>query len=174
MARIPEAEVQRLKEEIAVQRLIEEAGIELKRVGEDLAGRCPFHEDGEPSLKVTPAKNLWHCFGCQCGGGLIDWVMKLKGVSFRHAVELLKDESVLVAGSVSGGELVKRSTVRSLPPPVAPDADERALLVQVVEYLVRVRTASNFARPITSVSSASSAGLVIKAMEPLRTCSSSA
>ena len=43
MARIPEAEVQRLKDEIAVQRLIEATGIELKRVGKDLAGHCPFH-----------------------------------------------------------------------------------------------------------------------------------
>ena len=132
MARIPEAEVQRLKDEIAVQRLVEAAGIELKRVGKDLAGRCPFHEDSEPSLIVTPAKNLWHCFGCQCGGGPIDWVMKLKGVSFRHAVELLKDDSVLAARSV--GEPVKRSTVRALPAPVSLDADDRALLVQVVDY----------------------------------------
>ena len=54
MARIPEAEVQRLKEDVAVQRLIEEAGIELKRVGKDLAGHCPFHDDGEPSLIVSP------------------------------------------------------------------------------------------------------------------------
>ena len=135
MARIPEAEVQRLKDEIAVQRLIESAGIELKRVGKDLAGRCPFHEDGEPSLVVTPAKNLWHCFGCQCGGGPIDWVMKLKGVSFRHAIELLKDDSVLAAGSVgAGGEPVKRSTVRTLAAPVSLDADDHALLVQVVDY----------------------------------------
>ena len=135
MARIPDSEVQRLKEEIAVQRLIESAGIELKRVGKDLAGRCPFHEDSEPSLIVTPAKNLWHCFGCQCGGGPIDWVMKLKGVSFRHAVELLKDDSALAAGSVgASGEPVKRSTVRTLPAPVTLDADDRALLVQVVDY----------------------------------------
>ena len=133
MARIPEAEVQRLKEEVAVQRLIEEAGIELKRVGKDLAGHCPFHDGGEPSLIVMPKKNLWHCFGCQCGGGPIDWVMKLKGVSFRHAVELLNDESSLAAtASLSKGEPVKRTTVRTLTPPVTLDADDRALLVQVV------------------------------------------
>jgi DNA primase len=134
MARIPEPEVQRLKDEVAVQRLIESAGIELKRVGKDLAGRCPFHEDSEPSLIVTPAKNLWHCFGCQCGGGPIDWAMKLKGVSFRHAVELLKDDSVLAAGSLgAGGEPVKRSTVRTLSAPVSLDADDHALLAQVVD-----------------------------------------
>ena len=131
MARIPDTEVQRLKDEIAVQRLVEAAGVELKKTGKDWAGRCPFHTDDTASLVVTPAKNLWHCFGCQCGGGPIDWVMKLKGVSFRHAVELLKEDSALAAVH---GEPVKRTTVRSLPPPVALDADDRALLVQVVDY----------------------------------------
>jgi DNA primase catalytic core len=135
MARIPEAEVQRLKDEVSVQRLIEAAGIELKKIGKDIAGKCPFHDDSEPSLIVTPGKNLWHCFGCQVGGGPIDWVMKLKGVSFRHAVELLKEDSALAAGSLNAsGEPVKRSTVRTLPAPVALDADDRALLGQVVQY----------------------------------------
>src|SRR5438105_600285 len=131
MARIPDSEVQRLKDEVSVQRLIESAGIELKKIGKDIAGKCPFHDDSEPSLIVTPAKNLWHCFGCQIGGGPIDWVMKFKGVSFRHAVELLKDESALAAVR---GEPVRRGTVPSLPPPVALDADDHALLVQVVDY----------------------------------------
>jgi DNA primase len=139
VARIPETEVQRLKDEVAVQRLIESAGVALKKVGKDLSGHCPFHEDTTSSLVITPAKNLWHCFGCQCGGGPIDWVMKLKGVSFRHAVELLKDDSALAAESLGGvvgssGEPVKRATVRVLAPPVALDADDRALLVQVVDY----------------------------------------
>ena len=134
MARIPDTEVQRLKDEIAVQRLVEAAGVELRKVGKDFAGRCPFHDDDTASLVVTPAKNLWHCFGCQCGGGPIDWVMKLKGVSFRHAVELLKDDSTLAAESLGSGEPVKRTTVRVLAAPVALDADDRALLVQVVDY----------------------------------------
>lgn len=134
MARIPESEVQRLKEQIAVQRLIESAGVELKRVGKDLSGQCPFHADDTASLVVTPAKNLWHCFGCQCGGGPIDWVMKRGGISFRHAVELLKDDSSLAAESLSAGVPVKRTTVRALAAPVALDADDRALLLQVVDY----------------------------------------
>ena len=135
MARIPDTEVQRLKDEIAVQRLVEAAGVVLKRTGKDLAGCCPFHDDDTASLVVTPAKNLWHCFGCQCGGGPIDWVMKLKGVSFRHAVELLKDDSALAAESLGpAGEVVKRATVRVLAPPVTLDADDRALLTQVVDY----------------------------------------
>jgi DNA primase catalytic core len=135
MARIPDTEVQRLKDEIAVQRLVEAAGVVLKKTGKDLAGRCPFHDDDTASLVVTPAKNLWHCFGCGAGGDPIAWVMKLKGVSFRHAVELLKDDSALAAESLgSAGGPVKRATVRTLPPPVSLDADDRALLLQVLDY----------------------------------------
>jgi DNA primase len=131
MARIPDSDLQRLKDEISVQRLIESTGVELKKAGKDWKGRCPFHQDDTASLTITPAKNLWHCFGCQVGGGVVDWVMKLRGVSFRHAVELLKDETALTS---LAAEPVKRTTVRSLPPPVALDADDRALLLQVVGY----------------------------------------
>ena len=48
MARIPEAEIERLKNEVSVQRLIESSGIELKKAGKDLAGKCPFHDDDTP------------------------------------------------------------------------------------------------------------------------------
>ena len=61
MARIPESEIERLKSEISLERLVAAAGIELKRAGKDLMGRCPFHEDNGPSLVVSPGKNLWHC-----------------------------------------------------------------------------------------------------------------
>ena len=121
MARIPEAEIERLKEGVPVQRLVEASGIELKKGGKDMLGRCPFHEDATASLVVTPAKNLWHCFGCGVGGGPIDWVIKRQGVSFRHAVELLREGVTPLAAE---GVAVKRSTVRALPPPVAFDADD--------------------------------------------------
>ena len=59
MARIPSSEVDRLKSEVSLQRLVEARGIELRRHGADLIGRCPFHDDRTPSLVVSPAKNLW-------------------------------------------------------------------------------------------------------------------
>lgn len=133
MARIPEADIERLKNDVAVERLVESAGIALKRSGKDRIGTCPFHEDGEPSLVVTPLKNLWHCFGCQTGGGPIDWVMKLRGVSFRHAVELLKADPALAAQGVPAAPL-RHASVRGLPPPLAFDADDQALLMQTVGY----------------------------------------
>ncbi len=133
MARIPTAEVEKLKTDVSVERLVESAGIALKKSGKDKLGCCPFHEDGEPSLVISPAKNLWHCFACQIGGGPIDWVMKMKGVSFRHAVELLRDDPSLAAQGGSSAP-VKKNSVRSLPAPVAFDADEQVQLNQTIDF----------------------------------------
>ena len=93
MARVSDEEIRRLKQEISLERLAAARGVKLKRHGKDLIGLCPFHDDREPSLVLTPDKNLWHCLGaCQAGGTVIDWVMKAEGVSFRHAVELLRTD----------------------------------------------------------------------------------
>jgi DNA primase len=130
MARIAEEEIERLKKEVDLAELVGKAGVELRKAGADMVGRCPFHEDDTPSLVVSPHKGLWHCMGaCQAGGSVIDWVMRAERVSFRHAVELLREG---MTGAVSGR--TTRSTVRQLPPPVARDASDDELLVQVVDY----------------------------------------
>ena len=49
MARIPTDELERLKQEVSIQRLAKGRGIILKRHGADLIGLCPFHDDHEPS-----------------------------------------------------------------------------------------------------------------------------
>jgi DNA primase catalytic core len=132
MARIPEHEIERLKTDISLAAMAEARGIHLQRSGDNLLGLCPFHDDREPSLVISPAKNLWHCLGaCQAGGTVIDWVMRANGVSFRHAVELLRADLSLAAGS---GEPVKLSKVRKLPPPVVLGADDQELLNQVIDF----------------------------------------
>ncbi|MFZ2650551.1 MAG: CHC2 zinc finger domain-containing protein [Burkholderiaceae bacterium] len=130
MARIPDTEIERLKNEVSVERQVQASGIDLKKSGKDWLGRCPFHEDDTASLVVTPTKNLWHCFGCGIGGGPIDWVIKRNGVSFRHAVELLREGVTSLAADPG----VKRSTVKTLAVPIALDADDQALLNQTVHY----------------------------------------
>lgn len=73
MVRVPEAEIERLKAEVSLVSLVETHGVELRKAGADLVGRCPFHDDRTPSLVVTPGKNLWHCLGaCQAGGSVVD------------------------------------------------------------------------------------------------------
>ncbi len=123
MARIPDGEIERLKREVSLERLVEAQGIELKRHGADLIGLCPFHDDKAPSLVVSPKKNLWHCLGaCQAGGSVIDWVMKRDGLSFRHAVDVLRGDALPAAAAVKA------------PLPVAEIAEDRELLSQVVAY----------------------------------------
>ena len=128
MARIPEHEIEQLKREVSLVRLIEADGIALAKQGKDYAGRCPFHEDATPSLIVTPTKNLYHCFGCNAAGGPIDWVMQRRGVSFRHAVETLRTELGLIDAPVVTAARTPASFT------LAAEADRQALLRQVLGF----------------------------------------
>jgi DNA primase catalytic core len=141
VARIPDEVLARLKAEVSVARLVEGCGVELRAQGKDLVGRCPFHDDGTPSLVVTPGKNLWNCLGaCGRGGGPIDWVMAAQGVSFRLAVELLIAESpslsVLAQSSplAAGAGPVSKSVTRKLPLLADPAVDDAALAAAVVDH----------------------------------------
>lgn len=134
MPMIPEDEIERLKRETDLAAVIRSRGVELKAQGGDLIGHCPFHPhpDKHPSLHVTPGKRLWRCVSCQATGNVIQFVQRFDGVSFRHAVELLKaGKFAALAGPVAP---VKKSTVPKLDSPLLPDADEQAALRQVVDY----------------------------------------
>lgn len=121
MARIPAEELEQRKRECSVLARVRAAGVELKRHGANWLGRCPFHDDRTPSLVITPAKNLWHCLGaCRAGGSVIDWVMRREGVSFRHAVERLRQER-------PGGEAAPTLALD-------PAADDTTLLRAVVDF----------------------------------------
>jgi DNA primase catalytic core len=133
MARIPEHEIERLKREVSLVRLAEARSVSLVKSGDNLLGLCPFHDDREPSLVITPEKNLWHCLGaCQAGGSVIDWVMRAEGISFRHAVELLRRDAV-PAGSTKGPP-PKLSVKRKLEPIARADAEGGELLDRVVNH----------------------------------------
>jgi DNA primase len=137
MARVPDEELERLKREVSVQRLAEARGVKLKKHGKDLMGLCPFHDDREPSLVISPEKNLWHCLGaCQAGGSVIDWVMRAEGVSFRHAAELLRADIPSLAASVplDPERMVKRSTVKKLEDFADVDESDGVVLRRVADY----------------------------------------
>ena len=101
---IPPTEIARIKKEVHLPTLVTSAGIALTRMGKDLAGKCPFHEDDTPSLKLTekPEGWLYHCFGCGRGGDCYSWVMETEGVTFPIAHEMLSN------GYVSGDREVGR------------------------------------------------------------------
>lgn len=60
-----------------------------KRSGSNLFGLCPFHSEKTPSFSVSPDKQIYHCFGCGKGGGVINFIMEVENLSFPEAVAFL-------------------------------------------------------------------------------------
>ena len=136
MARLPDDQKERLKKEISIQRLAEARGVKLRRVGKELIGLCPFHDDRNPSLCIDPVKNVWSCKGaCGEGGDVIRWVARAEGISDTHALELLKGDYLpMAAGPI---QPVKKSTVPRLPAPVTAEGNDQALMMRVVDFYWR-------------------------------------
>ena len=132
MGRLKEQEISRIKSEVSLEAVVTVAGVRLKRHGKDLLGLCPFHDDREPSLVVTPAKNLWHCLGaCQAGGSVVDWVMRAERVSFRHAVELLRERYI---PSLVASERPKAARTPKTPVPLKTGKTDQQILEWVLSY----------------------------------------
>jgi DNA primase len=54
-------------------------------------GLCPFHDEKSPSFHVTPSKGYFHCFGCQTGGDVIAFIMKMEHLTFTETIERLAE-----------------------------------------------------------------------------------
>ncbi len=59
-------------------------------------GLCPFHREKTPSFTVNEERQLWHCFGCQKGGDVFNFVMESEGVDFREALRILAERAGVV------------------------------------------------------------------------------
>ena len=82
--------IEDLKRSIDLVELFGSYGIEVKQRGAQHECACPFHDgDATPSLKITPDKGLWNCFGCDAGGSAIDLVMKMDKVDVAEARKIL-------------------------------------------------------------------------------------
>lgn len=134
MARYSDEQVEKVKQGISLLRLVEAKGIVLKQHGKDYIGHCPFHDDKTPSFVVSPHNNLWNCLGaCGVGGSVVDWVMKIEGVSFRHAMELLLAGEA-VSAPLTEGKLTKQATIPKLPCPVSENANDQTVIREVLDY----------------------------------------
>ena len=60
-----------------------------KKSGANLFGLCPFHSEKTPSFSVSPDRQIYHCFGCGKGGGVINFIMEIENLTFPEAVEFL-------------------------------------------------------------------------------------
>ncbi len=87
--------IERVRRSVELVSVIEGRGVKLSRKGKHLVGLCPFHDDREPSLVVSPDKQLWNCLGAcksnggKSGGDVFAFVAKADGVSFLEAMRKL-------------------------------------------------------------------------------------
>ncbi|PZE22687.1 DNA primase [Paenibacillus xerothermodurans] len=69
--------------------------VHLSKQGHYMKGLCPFHSEKTPSFTVTPEKQIYHCFGCNAGGGIIQFLMAIEGYSYPEAIRHMAQEAGL-------------------------------------------------------------------------------
>jgi DNA primase len=120
----------RLREQNPIADVISSYGIELRRCGSTLVGRCPFHADGgRPNMTVFPRSGRFVCFRCQARGDAIAFVQQLEHLTFREATARLGPAGTSLPRCAAG--------VRAMPPsrrrPTKLGPDEAAVLTAAVE-----------------------------------------
>ena len=132
--------VAKLREETSIERLVEGCGVVLAK-GRGKApkrtGDCLFCGTVK-SLTVDPAGNSWACSSCSLSGSVVEWVQHAEGVSFTHAVELLREGTPITATGARGGRKPPKVNTRSLlPTPFDVGQPDEVLLGQVVDFYHR-------------------------------------
>ena len=89
MARIRDEDIAMVRERARIDDVVREHVALKPAGGGSLKGLCPFHDERSPSFHVTPSRGFFHCFGCQEGGDVITFVMKIDHLTFAEAVEKL-------------------------------------------------------------------------------------
>ncbi len=86
-----------------------------KKSGSNMFGLCPFHSEKTPSFSVSPDKQIYHCFGCGKGGGVINFIMEIENLSFPEAVSFLARRAGMTVPEAAGEkEKKKRARMLSL------------------------------------------------------------
>ncbi|WP_282795509.1 DNA primase [Streptomyces sp. CC224B] len=101
--RINDEDVKAVRDAVPIDAVVSEY-LQLRNAGGgNLKGLCPFHDEKSPSFQVSPAKGLFHCFGCQEGGDTITFVMKVDHLTFSEAVERLAGKAGITLRYEEGG-----------------------------------------------------------------------
>jgi DNA primase len=90
--RYPQTFIDDLKRQADIVRVIQDY-VQLKKKGANWMACCPFHKEKTPSFSVSPAKEIFYCFGCHKGGSVFNFVMEMERVSFPEAIKLVAEKS---------------------------------------------------------------------------------
>jgi DNA primase len=102
--------------------LFESYGVKLTKISNNgsYTGLCPWHDDRNHSLSVDEIKGLFHCFGCDAKGDIIEVVRKMEGVSFREALKKLEGKTIASPRAAAKKPCAQVKTI----PPDAPHTEE--------------------------------------------------
>ena len=90
--RYPQTFIDDLKRQSDIVRVVQDY-VQLKKKGANWMACCPFHKEKTPSFSVSPAKEIFYCFGCHKGGSVFNFVMEMERVSFPDAIRLVAEKS---------------------------------------------------------------------------------
>lgn len=85
-------EIDDIKSKIDIVELVGQY-LTLKKAGANYKACCPFHNERSASFMVSPEKQIFHCFGCNAGGDIFEFVMKMDNLTFPEALEILADKA---------------------------------------------------------------------------------
>src|SRR5690242_7095664 len=89
--RYPQTFIDDLKRQADIVRYIQDY-VQLKKKGANWMACCPFHKEKTPSFSVSPAKEIFYCFGCHKGGSVFNFVMEIERVAFPEAIRIVADK----------------------------------------------------------------------------------
>ena len=90
--RYPQTFLDDLKRQADIVRVVQDY-VQLKKKGANWMACCPFHKEKTASFSVSPAKEIFYCFGCHKGGSVFNFVMEMERVSFPEAIKLVAEKS---------------------------------------------------------------------------------
>ncbi|PWU55108.1 DNA primase, partial [Micromonospora sp. S4605] len=107
--RIRDEDIALVRERTSIADVISETVTLKSAGGGNLKGLCPFHDEKSPSFNVSPARNVWYCFGCGAGGDAIKFLMDAEHLSFVEAVERLAARAGIQLRYVEGDQAAPRA-----------------------------------------------------------------
>ncbi len=105
-----------IKDKLDIVEFIRQYVPGLKRAGKTYKACCPFHKEKTPSFTCSSEKGLFYCFGCQAGGDIFEFLMRMENLSFNEALEKLAGMAGVEYKPVKPltGEEIRRANVRKL------------------------------------------------------------
>lgn len=85
---IPQDKIEQIKDANDIVEVLSDY-LQVKKSGSNYKAICPFHQEKTPSFMISPAKQIFHCFGCHAGGNVFTFMQKVEGISFIESVKIL-------------------------------------------------------------------------------------